>query len=192
MNEVKVMFKRIKYAIVIIVCVVSFMSNSVQAKIIEPDLKSEEADYYIIEEATSKNLGKVSAKLQNRAEVIEIPETVVIKGREYIVTKVTGNCYPDTLDSSLKQDAYKCVKNKKTTKIVLPKTIKSIQKGAFTNFTRLRTIKIDHNNKKYKVVNGSVLSKNGKIFYGTITLRELIEFLRELKQLLVVHLHIAM
>lgn len=63
------------------------------------------------------------------------------------------------------------MKNKKTIKVVLPKTIKSIQKGTFTNFTRLKTITIDPNNKKYKVVNGSVLSKDGKTLYGTITLK---------------------
>ena len=165
------MNKRIKYAIIFILCVMGFMSNSVQAKMSEPDLKSVEADYYIIKEASSEKPGEVSAKLQNKATIIRIPETVEIEGKEYTVTEITGLCYPDTLDASLKQDAYKCIKNKKTTKIVLPKTIKSIQKGTFTNFTRLKTIKIDPDNQYYKVIKGSVLSKNGKTLYGTITLK---------------------
>lgn len=78
------MDKRIKYAIIIIVCVVSFISNLVQAKVIEPDLKSDEADYYIIEEAISKKPGEVSAKLQNKSAEIIIPETIEIKEKNIL------------------------------------------------------------------------------------------------------------
>lgn len=170
-NEVKDMNYKFKYSIIFILCVMCFMSMSVQAKMMQPELNSVEADYYIIEEASSKKPGEVSAKLKNQTKTIIIPETVEIKGKKYIVTEVTGFCYPDTLDNSLKQDAYKCKKNAKTTKIVLPKTIKKIQKGTFTNFSRLKTIKIDPNNKYFKVIKGSVLSKDGKTLYGTITLR---------------------
>lgn len=165
------MKKQLKYAMLSMVCALAFLSNPAQAKTAEPDLRSAEADYYIIEDVTAGKPGKVSAKLQNQEAVITIPETVEIEGKKYTVTGITGLCYPDTLDASLKQDAYKCKKNKKTTRIVLPKTIKTIQKGTFTNFTKLKTIEIDPDNTKFKVVKGSVLSKNGKTLYGTITLK---------------------
>lgn len=94
---------------------------------------------------------------------------VSIDGKEYTVTKITGLCYPDFMDASLKQDAYKCVKNKKTKTIILPKTIRMIQKGTFTNFTKLKTIRIAKDNPKFKCVKGSVLSKNGRTLYGAVT-----------------------
>lgn len=152
-----------------VVCLLGMHSAKVEAKILEADLKTEAADYYIIENAKEEQPGKVSAKLQNKIVTIEIPETVSIDGKGYTVTEVTGLCYPDYPDASLKQDAFKCTKNKKTQKIILPKTILSIEKGTFTNFTKLKTIQIAKDNPKFKSVKGSVLSKNGKILYGAVT-----------------------
>lgn len=152
-----------------ILCLLGGNVSKVEANLLEPNLKTKAADYHIIKEPTDTKLGEVGAKLQNELTVIEIPETVSIDNKEYRVTEVTGLCYPDYPDSSLKQDAYKCEKNKKTKKIILPKTIRSIEKGAFTNFTKLKTICIDKQNPKFKCVNGSVLSKNGEILYGAVT-----------------------
>lgn len=142
------------------------------AKITEADLKTKAADYYIIEDTNGDAPGEVSAKLQNKLTTIEIPETVVIDNQEYTVTEITGLCYPDTADASLKQDAYKCKKNKKTKKIVLPKTIEKIQKGTFTRFTNLNRIEIAKENPDFRVVNGAVLSKNRKTLYGTVTVKK--------------------
>ena len=145
--------------------------GKVQAKTASADLETKAADYYIIEEASKDKAGEVSAKLQNELEEVEIPETVIIDKKEYMVTEVTGLCYPDTIDASLKQDTYKCKKNKVTTKIVLPKTIEKIGKGTFTNFSKLREIVIAEENPKFKSENGAVLSKSGKTLYGTITIK---------------------
>lgn len=152
-----------------IVCLSGVKAFKVEAKLLEADLKTKAADYSIIREATDTNPGEVSAKLQKNLTVINIPETVSIDNKEYVVTKITGLCYPDYPDASLRQDSYKCEKNNKTKKIMLPKTIRNIEKGTFTNFTKLKTISIDKENTKYKCVKGSVLSKNGKILYGAVT-----------------------
>lgn len=143
----------------------------VEAKTKAPDLETAATDYYILKEGSSGKPGTVSAKLQNKISVIEIPEEVTIGGKSYTVTKITGLCYPDTPDTSLKQDSYRCIKNKKTTSILLPKTVTYIEKGSFTNFTKLKTIEISSDNPKFKVKDGAVLSKNGKVLYGTITLK---------------------
>ena len=145
--------------------------GKVQAKTASADLETKAADYYIIEEASKDKAGEVSAKLQKELEEVENPETVIIDKKEYMVTEVTGLCYPDTIDASLKQDTYKCKKNKVTTKIVLPKTIEKIGKGTFTNFSKLREIVIAEENPKFKSENGAVLSKSGKTLYGTITIK---------------------
>lgn len=152
-----------------IVCLAGAYSSKAEAKLLDADLKTKAADYYIIKDATDDKEGEVSAKLQNKLTVINIPETVSIGNKEYIVTEVTGLCYPDYPDASLKQDSCKCEKNKKTKKIILPKTISSIEKGTFTNFMKLKTIRIDKENTRFKSVKGSVLSKNGKILYGAVT-----------------------
>ena len=154
------------------VCLLGMYSAKVEAKILPPDLKSKAADYYITEDATQKTPGEVSAKLQNKLVTIEIPEIVTIEGKKYTVTAISGLCYPDYPDSSLKQDAYKCAKNKRTKTIILPKTIRRIEKGTFTNFTKLKTIRIAKDNKKFKCVRGSVLSKNGKVLYGAVTQKD--------------------
>lgn len=153
-----------------IVCLTGMNQVKAQAKMQEPDLTTKTADYFIMEEAADKK-GTVSAKIQNKLTVVEIPETVVIDDKEYTVTEITGLNYPDTLDFNLKQDAYKCKKNKKTTEIHLPKTLQKIEKGTFSNFSKLKKIVIDKDNKCFKVRNGAVLSKDGKILYGTLTIK---------------------
>lgn len=152
-----------------VVCLLGMSSVKVEAKLADADLETKAADYYIIEEAVEGKNGEVSAKLQNKLATIDIPETVLIDDKEYTVTEITGLCYPDYPDASLKQDAYKCIKNKKTTKIILPKTICKIEKGTFTNFSKLKKISIAKDNPKFKCVKGSVLSQNGEILYGAVT-----------------------
>jgi len=152
-----------------VICLLGLYSAKAEAKLLEPDLKTKAADYHIIRDATDGKPGEVCAKLQNKLAVIEIPESVSINGKEYIVRKITGLCYPDYPNASLKQDAYKCVKNKKTKTITLPSTIRVIEKGTFTNFTKLKTIRIAKGNPTFKCVKGSVLSKNGKTLYGAVT-----------------------
>lgn len=152
-----------------VVCLLGVSSFQVEAKTLASDLETKAADYYITKEVVGDESGEVSAKLQNKLKTIEIPETVTIDGKVYVVTAISGLCYPDYPDSSLKQDAYKCMQNKKTKTIILPKTIRSIEKGTFTNFTKLKTIHIAKDNPKFKCVKGSVLSKNGKILYGAVT-----------------------
>ncbi|MBE5943090.1 MAG: leucine-rich repeat domain-containing protein [Lachnospiraceae bacterium] len=160
---------KLLFTLLSVACLLGMYSSKVEAKILSPDLETKAADYYITEDASETVSGEVSAKLQNKLVTIEIPETVIIEGKEYTVTAISGLCYPDYPDSSLKQDAYRCAKNKKTKTIILPKTIHSIEKGTFTNFTKLKIIRIAKDNKKFKCVKGSVVSKNGKILYGTVT-----------------------
>lgn len=100
-----------------IVCLAGAYSSKAEAKLLDADLKTKAADYYIIKDATDDKEGEVSAKLQNKLTVINIPETVSIGNKEYIVTKITGLCYPDYPDASLKQDSCKCEKNKKQRKL---------------------------------------------------------------------------
>lgn len=154
-----------------IICLAGMNQEKAQAMMKKPDLTTKDADYYVIGEAMAANKGIVSAKIQNKKNTVEIPETVVINDKEYTVTEITGLNYPDTLDANLKQDAYKCKKNKKTTEIYLPKTLTKIDKGTFSNFSKLKKIVIDKDNKYFKVKNGAVLSKDGKIFYGTLTIK---------------------
>lgn len=161
--------RKIVFTILSVACLLGMYSSKAEAKILPPDLETKAADYYIIEDATETVPGEVSAKLQNKLATIEIPDAVTIEGKTYIVTAISGLCYPDYPDASLKQDAYKCEKNKRTRTIILPNTIRSIEKGTFTNFTKLKTIRIAKDNKKFKCVKGSVLSKNGKILYGAVT-----------------------
>ncbi len=163
-------FKRkIIMAMLSIMCLSSLCVVKAEAKMYSPDLKTKAADYYIIEKATEEKAGEVSAKLKNKVVTLEVPERVTIDGLEYTVTAISGLCYPDCPDASLKQDAYKSERNKKTKKIILPKTICSIEKGTFTNFTKLKTIQIAKDNLKFKCVKGSVLSKDGKTLYGAVT-----------------------
>lgn len=153
-------------------CFILGITMPVCAKMKDPDKKTTGADYYILNESTNGNPGEVSAKLQNTESIIVIPEEVTINGKIYIVTEITGLNYADTVDKSLKHDSFKNRKNDVTEKIVLPRTIKTIQKGAFSNYTKLKTIEINPENPHFIFKEGAVLSNDGKTLYGTITLKK--------------------
>jgi len=165
------MNKNIAAVVSILLLALNFKVINSEAKFYPPDKKEKSVYYYIIKDSENEKPGKVSAKLLNKTAAIKIPETVKINGNIYVVTEVTGLCYPDYPDSSAKTDAYKCRKNQKTTEIILPKTIKRVEKGAFTNFTKLKKITVDKNNRKFKSVNGALLSRDGRILYGVPTLK---------------------
>lgn len=148
------------------------LSIQAQAKISEPAQTTPYADYYIIKECTIDDIGEVSAKIQNKTEEVIIPEEISIDTKKYRVTEISGLNYCDTVDRTLKHDSCKNKKNKTTKKIVLPGTIKKIQKGAFTNYTKLDEIIISSDNSNFICRDGAVLSHDGKILYGTVSLNK--------------------
>lgn len=153
-------------------CFLLGITMPVCAKMKDPDLKTSGADYYILNKGTNGNSGEASAKLLNTEAEIVIPEEVTINNKSYIVTEITGLNYADTVDKGLKHDSFKNRKNDVTEKIVLPRTIKTIQKGAFSNYTKLKTIEINPENPHFIFKGGAVLSIDGKTLYGTITLKK--------------------
>ena len=158
--------KNIAMAVLILLISLNLSVIKSEAKFLSPGMKTTSVHYYIIKAAESGNPGEVSAKLQNKTKTIKIPDTVEINGNIYVVTEVTGLCYPDSLDLSIKTDVYKCRKNQKTTEVILPKTIRNVEKGTFTNFTKLKKITVDKSNLKFTSVNGALLSQDGTILYG--------------------------
>lgn len=142
-----------------------------EAKMYPPAKETKSIHYYIMKDAKKGKAGEVSAKLQNKTSVIEIPETVTIGGSTYRVTAVTGLNYPDCLDASPRTDALKTKKNNKTRKVIIPKSVKQVDKGTFTNFSKLEEISVHKKNRHLKTVKGALVSRDGKILYGVPALK---------------------
>lgn len=155
------------------IVVLSIAAINTEAKHSTADKQTRTADYYIIKRATGRNKGEVNAKLQNKKKRIHIPRTVRIHGKQYIVTKISGLNFPDFVDTSPQTDTFKSKKNKKTEEVKLPSSIREIEKATFTNFTKLKNIRVDKKNPYFKTVNGALLSRDGKKLYGVPSVKEI-------------------
>lgn len=167
------MNKFIKMGVIALVqiAVLSTVAIRTEAKTNPPDKKTNSAYYYIVKSARNRKYGEAEAKLQNIKRKIVIPKAVRIKGKVYAVTKVSGMNYPCYIDSTSQADPYKCIKNKKTVEVNLPSTVQIVEKGTFTNFTKLEKIKVDKKSRHFKSLNGSLFSRDGKKLYGVPTVK---------------------
>lgn len=163
-------FKQVIYCVSVF-CTMFFLMLPIQgqAKFKAPD-KSENGIEYYIQESSGKRRS-VGAKLKNSAKIIRVPESVMIGNKSYTVTEISGNCYPDTLDASPATDAYKCRKNTKTVRVIIPKTVRQVEQGTFTNFTNLKEIVVDRRNARFQSKKGSLLSKDGRILYAVPSIK---------------------
>ncbi|MEY8427270.1 leucine-rich repeat domain-containing protein [Lachnospiraceae bacterium 46-15] len=154
-----------------VLCTTVFLMFPIQgeAKFKSPDKSEQGIEYYIRQSSGKKT--KVSAKLKSSARVIRVPESVMIGNKSYTITEISGNCYPDTLDASPSTDAYKCRKNTKTVRVIIPKTVRQIEQGAFTNFTNLKEIVVDKQSTYFQSKKGSLLSKDGRILYAVPSMK---------------------
>ena len=143
----------------------------VKAAVQEPkaNYEAKGLSYYIKE-----NTSSVSVKITSGKSVVDIPETVFIEKKEYTVTELLSNSI--TQDSIIVESKYKkvgrdaieYVKNNKTQTINIPKTVKKIEKGAFSYYSKLKKINVAEENPVYMSTEKGLFSKNGKILYAAV------------------------
>lgn len=129
----------------------------------KPAYTSKGLEYYV--QADKKS---VAVKIQNKKETVKIPESVKIRGKKYVVTEIKCTAIPhDTLvlgkKANIARDDKEYFKNTKTKTITIPKTIKKIETGAFSYYTKLTKVTVAKGNKNYKSTSQGIFSKNGKV-----------------------------
>lgn len=133
------------------------------------DYEAKGLSYYIKE-----NTSSVSVKITSGKSAVDIPETVFIEKKEYTVTELLSNSIPHDsiiVESKYKKvgrDAKEYVKNNKTQTINIPKTVKKIEKGAFSYYSKLKKINVAEENPVYMSTEKGLFSKNGKILYAAV------------------------
>lgn len=145
------------------------MSIKSEAKTLTSVFENKSARFYVSSEPRDGQPGTVWAITNNKAKTIIIPESITVKGKTYTVTKLGSiDSTPYVIPA---EDRYN-TKYPKPQKVVIPRTVTKLELGIFANFTNLKKIVVDKKNPKFKVVNGTLLSKNGKVLYDTIAIKD--------------------